>query len=224
VLSDTIGELLPLALAVALSPPPVIAVVVILGTSRARRTGPAFALGWVAGLVVVSLLVVTVLDTTADADDDDPGLGWLKVAIAILFLVLARKQWKKRPEAGEPVEMPKWMQTISAATPLRATLYGAALSGANPKNLALTLAAAASIAEAGLDPADQVIAVTVFIAIGSAAVGGPVLLHVVHAERAAHPLAAVKQFMTDNNAVIMMVILLLLGANLLGEGVAILQR
>ena len=39
-------------------------------------------------------------------------------------------------------------------------------------------------------------------------------------ERDAGPLAAVKQFMADNNAVIMMVVLLLLGAKLLGDGLA----
>jgi threonine/homoserine/homoserine lactone efflux protein len=49
---------------------------------------------------------------------------------------------------------------------------GAALSGANPKNLALTLAAAASIAEAGLDQADEAIAIVVFVALGSITVAG----------------------------------------------------
>ena len=38
--------------------------------------------------------------------------------------------------------------------------------------------------------------------------------------RAARPLAAVKQFMSDYNAVIMMTVLLLLGAKLLGDGIA----
>jgi hypothetical protein len=37
---------------------------------------------------------------------------------------------------------------------------------------------------------------------------------------AARPLAATKQFMSANNAVIMMVVLLLLGAKLLGDGLA----
>ena len=98
----------------------------------------------------------------------------------------------------------------------------AALSGANPKNLALTLAAVASIAEAGLDAGDTAIAVALFIALGSVTVAGSVLFYLVDADRAARPLAAVKQFMSDNNAVIMMVVLLLLGAKLLGDGLAVL--
>ena len=39
-------------------------------------------------------------------------------------------------------------------------------------------------------------------------------------QRAAAPLASIKQFMSDHNAVIMMVVLLVLGAKLLGGGIA----
>jgi threonine/homoserine/homoserine lactone efflux protein len=221
-LNDAIGDLLPSALAVALSPIPIVAVVLVLGTPRARSAGPAFALGWIAGLTAVSVVVVVVLGSGADPDGDDPGLDWLKIAIGILFLLMAAQQWRKRPKDGQEPEMPRWMTTIDTATPPRAALLGAALSGANPKNLALTLAAAASIAEAGLDGADTAIAVGVFVALGSATVAGSVLFYLVDADRAARPLAAIKRFMSENNAVIMMIVLLLLGAKLLGDGLAVL--
>ena len=48
------------------------------------------------------------------------------------------------------------------------------------------------------------------------------LVYLVDAKRAARPLNAIKRFMSDNNAVIMMVVLLLLGTKLLGDGLAIL--
>ncbi len=80
------------------------------------------------------------------------------------------------------------------------------------------LTAAASIAEAGLGAADTAIAVAVFTALGSITVAGSVLFDLLAGDRAGRPLAAVKQFMADNNAAIMMVVLLLLGAKLLGDG------
>jgi Sap, sulfolipid-1-addressing protein len=55
----------PSALAVALSPIPIVAVVLVLGASHARTSGPAFALGWIAGLTVVSSVVVLLLETAA---------------------------------------------------------------------------------------------------------------------------------------------------------------
>jgi threonine/homoserine/homoserine lactone efflux protein len=224
VVSEAIGDLLPSAVAVALSPIPIIAIVLVLGAPKARTAGPAFAFGWIAGLLAVSIIVVLVLGTGDDPDSDDPGVNWFKVAIGILFLVMAAKQWQKRPKPGEEPETPNWMATIDTATPPRAGLLGAALSSANPKNLALTLAAAASIAEAGLDRSDTAIAIAVFVALGSVTVAGSVLFYLVDADRAARPLAAVKQFMSDNNAVIMMIVLLLLGAKLLGDGLAELWR
>ena len=221
-LIDVIGDLLPSAIAVALSPIPIIAIVLVLGAPRARTAGPAFALGWIGGLLAVSVIVVLVLGAGSDPDSDDPGISWFKVAIGILFLVMAANQWKKRPKDGQEPETPKWMATIDTATPSKAVVLGAALSGANPKNLALTLAAAASIAEAGLDRADEAIAVAVFVALGSVTVAGAVLVYLVDAKRAARPLNAIKSFMSDNNAVIMMVVLLLLGTKLLGDGLAVL--
>jgi threonine/homoserine/homoserine lactone efflux protein len=216
VLGDAIGDLLPSAFAVALSPIPIVAVVLILGSPRARIAGPAFALGWIAGLSVVSVVVVTLLG--GGGDDEKTGVNWLKVAIGVLFLVMAARQWRKRPRGGAEAEPPRWMASVDSASPGRAAVLGAALSAANPKNLALTLAASASIAQAGLSDADTAIAVVAFVAIGSATVAGAVTLYLVAGERAERPLGAVRQFMAANNAVIMMVVLLLLGAKLLGDG------
>lgn len=218
-LSTAIGDLLPSAIGVALSPMPIIAVILILGTPAARRNGPAFAVGWVLGLIVVSVIVLAV---AGGADDPDGGtstaVDWGKVVIGLLFFVLAAGQWKKRPKAGEEPVMPAWMATMDTITPGKSFLMGAALSGANPKNLALTLAAAATIAQADLSSGDSAMAVAVFVVLGSVTVAGPVILYVFAAGKASGPLASIKEFMSDHNAVIMMVVLLVLGAKLFGAG------
>ena len=61
-------------------------------------------------------------------------------------------------------------------------------------------------------------AIAVFVVIGSLTVAGPVVFYLA-SERAAGPLDAMKQFMAEHNAVIMMVVLLVLGAKLLGQGI-----
>ena len=217
-LGDAIGDLLPSALAVALTPVPIVAIVLVLGASNARTAGPAFVLGWIAGLVFVCIFVVLLVGSEDDPDSDDPGLNWLKIAIGVLFVLMAARQWTKRPAHDEELATPGWMTSIEGATPRKALLLGATFAGANPKNLALTVAAFASTVEAGLDQADTAIAVVVFIALASVTVAGPLLFYLIDADRAARPLDAVKQFMSDNDAVIKMVILLLLGAVILGDG------
>ncbi|HUK72944.1 MAG TPA: GAP family protein [Streptosporangiaceae bacterium] len=49
-MGQAIGGSLPLAIGIALSPIPIIAVVLMLTTPRARANGPAFVLGWLLGL------------------------------------------------------------------------------------------------------------------------------------------------------------------------------
>ena len=220
-LTQAIGDFLPAAVAVALSPIPIVAIVLVLGTPRARSSGSAFAVGWVTGLVAVSVIVVVVL---GGADDPDSGSAtaadWLKIGIGVLFLLMAAKQWRTRPKAGAEPATPSWMASLDSLTPFKALGLGAALSGANPKNLALTLTAAASIAQAGLDATDTAIAIAVFVAIGSVTVVGAVLAYLVAHDRVAGPLATIGGFMLANSNVIMMVLLLVLGAKLIGDGVA----
>ena len=73
---------------------------------------------------------------------------------------------------------------------------------------------------ARLDGADAVIAVLTFVAIGSVTVVGAVVVYLLSPAKAARPLATVRQFMAQNNATIMMVILVILGAKLIGDAVA----
>ena len=219
-MGQAIGDLLPSAVGVAVSPVPVIAVILMLGTPRARSNGPAFAAGWVLGLVVVNVIVLAV---AGGSDDPESGasdtVNVVKLVLGLLFLVMAFKQWRSRPAAGETAPMPKWMSAIDEFAAGKSFGLGALLSGLNPKNLALTVAAAASIAQAGLDGGESAVAVAVFVAIGSLTVAGPVLLYIFAGEAAEKPLASIKEFMTEHNAVIMMVLLLVLGAKLLGNGI-----
>ena len=219
-MGQAIGDLLPLAIGVALSPVPIIAVILMLGTPKARSNGPAFALGWVIGLIVVSVVVILL---ASDADDADSGsstaVNWIKLLIGVLFLLMAIKQWQGRPKKGEEAEMPKWMGAIDGFTAPKSFGLGVLLSGVNPKNLALTFAAAASIAQASLSGGESAVAVAVFVIIGSLTVAGPVLYYLL-APSSAGLLGEIKQFMSAHNAVIMFVLLLVLGGKLLGNGIA----
>ena len=57
---NAIVNILPLALGVAISPIPIIAVILMLLSPKARINGLAFLLGWVVGLAVVGIVVTVV--------------------------------------------------------------------------------------------------------------------------------------------------------------------
>jgi threonine/homoserine/homoserine lactone efflux protein len=217
-LTEAIGNVLPAAAAVALSPIPIVAIVLVLGSPRARTTGPAFTLGWVVGLGAVSIAVTLLASGASEQGSATAdGVRWGLAAIGVLFLLMALRQWRKRPEPGEQAEMPRWMASVSSVTWPRALGLGLLLSAANPKNLALTVAASASIAQAGLEVGERLLADAVFVAIGSITVVGAVLFALVAPRRSVSPLERVRGFMAEHNTAIMIVLLLVLGVKFLGD-------
>ncbi len=221
-MGQAIGDVLPLAIGVALSPVPIIAIVLMLGTPRARSNGPAFALGWIAGLAVVGGVVLALASDNAQADDGSPEtwVSVLKLLFGLLFLLLAARTWRGRPREGEEAAMPKWMQAIDAFTAGKSLGAGFLLSGINPKNLALTIAAAAAIAQTGISGGESAVALAVFILVGSLTILAPVAVYFLLGARAPAILNEMKTWMAAHNAAIMTVLLLVLGAKLIGDAIA----
>lgn len=57
-MSQALGDVLPLAVAVAVFPVPIIAVVLLVGSDRGRAKGLAFVLAWCVGLTAVGAIVL----------------------------------------------------------------------------------------------------------------------------------------------------------------------
>ena len=142
-MGQAIGGSLALAVGIALSPIPIIAVVLMLTSRKARVNGPAFVLGWLIGLGIVGAIVLAVAGPAGASKSGSPAtwVSWVKIVLGVLLLLVAARQFRSRPRGGEEPHMPKWMTTIDKTTPLGAFGLAAALSGANPKNLLLAVAA-----------------------------------------------------------------------------------
>jgi hypothetical protein len=123
--------------------------------------------------------------------------------------------------AGETAAVPGWMSSIDDFTAAKAFGVGVLLSGVNPKNLGLTIAAAATIGGSGLSSGDEIIVMVVFVAIASLTVAAPVILNLVMGSKATQTLTEMKEWLTDNNATVMAVLFVVLGAKVLGAGISI---
>jgi Sap, sulfolipid-1-addressing protein len=64
-------------------------------------------------------------------------VSWVKIALGVLLLLVAARQFRSRPHGDDQPQMPKWMATIDKTTPVVAVGLAAVLSGADPKNLLL---------------------------------------------------------------------------------------
>jgi threonine/homoserine/homoserine lactone efflux protein len=213
---------LPLAVAVAVFPVPIIAVVLLLASDRGRAKGLAFVLAWCFGLAAVGAIVL-LLAGGADASDEGEPATWVDVVLLILGLLLfamAVKQWRGRPNEGEETPTPGWMRTIDGFTTAKACGAGFALSAINPKNVLLAVAASAEIAEVGLPAGQQIAVLLVFVLIASVGVLTPFVLSLALGDRSREPLDRLRLWMARHNAVIMAVLFVLIGAKLIGDAIS----
>jgi threonine/homoserine/homoserine lactone efflux protein len=215
-----LGELLPLALGVAISPVPIIAVILMLLAPRAGSTSLGFLIGWLAGIVVTVVVFLLLAGLLSDGTEDGPStaVSWIKLVLGLLFLVLAVGQWRGRPKPGMDPELPGWMKAIDSFTPGKAVGLGFLLSGVNPKNLAMAIAAGAAIGGAGLSGGQQVAAVIVYVVIAASTVAVPVVAYAVAADRVRGRLDELKSWLEANSATVMAVLLLVIGFVVFGNG------
>jgi len=217
-----IGEILPLALVVTISPLNIIPAILLLFTTRPLASATNFLVGFVLGVGAVLGLFVAV----AGAADLSSGSGhtrWgaiLKLALGAYLVVAAVQKFRSRPRAGESGAMPTWMDGIAGYTPAHAFGAGAVLGAVNPKNVVVALAAAATIATADLQTSQIAIVVIIYVVIAIAGVAAPIVVTLFLGDRSAEVLEGWNAWLRQNNAAVMSVLFVVFGVVLIGRGIA----
>lgn len=219
-MGGAIGDILPLAIGVAISPVPIIAVILMLFSRRAGVNSASFLVGWIITLAIVGTIVLLIADPQESSSDGPSTAGSIiRLVLGVVLLLLAVRQWRGRPKVGETPKLPKWMNAIDSFTPAKSFGIAALLAGVNPKNLGLTLGAAMAIAQVDLSGIKSTIAMVTFVVIASISVALPVILNAVMGEKATTTLDSWKQWLIQHNAAVMFVLLLVIGFVLVGQGI-----
>jgi hypothetical protein len=216
-----ISEVLTWAIGVAISPIPIIAVILMLFSARARVNGTAFLAGWVLSLAALSTVVYVLahdgnVATSTTASDS---VSWGKIVLGAALLMLARRNWRKRPAPGVEPEMPKWMGTVDRMAPAKAFGLAVVLAVVNPKNLLLTLGSATGLAQIpGLTTSEAIVSTAVFVVIASLSIAVPVAYAVFGGAKATTTLESAKTWLTAHSAAVMAVLFLVFGVDLIAKG------
>jgi hypothetical protein len=220
-----IGDVLGLAVGVAVSPVPIVVMILLLTTPLGRANGTLFAIGWLAGLAILGAVILLVANPADASAAGKPAawVGWLKLFLGVIILAGAVRHWRRRPTEGAEPQMPKWMAGLDRLRPGPALGLGTVAAAVNPKNAALTISAAASVAAAGLAGGQQAITLAVFVLLGSAGILAPLAVYLTTGERALKTLDAWKTWASDHNEAIMAVLSLVFGVKLIGDGIGVLS-
>jgi len=219
-MTQGIAQVLTYAVGVAISPVPIIAIVLMLFTARARENASAFAVGWALALAAVSGAAYAVADAGDAATETtaSDSVSWAQIAFGVIFLLLAARAWRNRPEPGVEAELPAWMAGIEGFTAVKAFGLAVLLVAVNPKNLLLSLGVGSSLAQLGISTSQAVASLLVFVVLASATIAGPVVYYLVRGTRAEQQLDTVKGWLVLHNGAVMTVMFVVLGVDLISKG------
>ncbi|MFI7093732.1 GAP family protein [Streptomyces lydicus] len=213
-MGSVLGELVPPALGIAVSPFPVVPAILLLFTVRPRATSGAFLAGWTSGIALAAG-VFTTLATVVELNEETPTwVSWVKIVLGAALVAAGARQWFTRHRGTAP----RWMRSVQQSTPASALRLGLLLSAANPKVLLLALAGGVGVGAAELPLPGAVGAVLVFTAIAACTVALPLVLHAALGDRILVPLRRAKDWLETHNAAVMAVVITVIGVLLLGEG------
>ena len=219
-MGSIVGEILPLAVGIAISPVPIIAAILMLLSPKAKGTSVGFLVGWLVG-IITAIVIFTLLSSVLSQADDGPSTvaGVIKIVLGALLLLMAVKQWRSRPAKGETATLPKWMTAIDSMTPAKGLVLGFLLSAVNPKNLLMAASAGLVIGGAAVSLGETIAVIAIFTVIAGSTVLVPVIAYLAASAKMAAPLGRLREWLVDNNATIMAVLLLIIGVAVIGKGI-----
>ena len=216
---QVVGEVLPFAVIVMVSPINIVAAILLLFSERPLLNASCYLGGFVAGLAAV----VGGLTAVAGAVHLDPGSNQSRGASALLLalgaglIVVAVRKFRGRPGPDDPPSLPGWMDGIAGFGSGRSLAVGAGIGAGNPKNIVVALGTAVAVSSAGLPVGQQVTVLAIYLVLASLGVAAPILAMLVLGDRAGTVLDGWKTWLTRNNTAMMAVIYLFFGVYLIGK-------
>jgi hypothetical protein len=215
-MGQTLVQLVPLALAAALSSVPIFATIVILLSASRTRSGLAFLAGTVLGtFATVSLATVAGQALPGRPREHEVLVGRLEVVIGLAMVVLGVVALVRRDRARRGT--PGWLGGLGTLGTLPVLGTGLALN-LRPKALLLATAAGLAVSDARLRFEENLLLVAVYTAIASCTVVVPVVATILFPERMEPRLVAARSWIAAHATAVSATISIMIGAFVAGVG------
>lgn len=207
----TFAVLLPLALGLALSPVPVIEMILVLLSKRRVANSVAFVIA-LAMLSAIGLAFGAAGSQAAsdDADGTSPAMAVVLALLGVALLGIGAANYRNRRDASEPPILSK----VSDMGPGAVAFLALGATLLNPKNLPLLLAAGSALA----DTSTPVLAGGLFLIVCTSPYWAAAIYTAVGGPAAQQRLDALREWLVQRNRLIMGVLCIALGIVLLGKG------
>lgn len=220
-MGNAIGEILPLAVALACGPLPIIAIVLILVSRDAGKKGVAFVLGRLVGLsllVAAALVIFSMIGDPALGHRAHPlpAVAIARIVIGLVFMGLAVRLWRRRDAPPEPSALSRRVGQLSVKGSIG---MGLLVSAVDPTSIVLGLVVGVDIAAARLPISAAVIVAAAFIVLSTLTITIPLIGYFASGQAGRSRLVGVKEWLLSNEKAVMMVTFMIIGALLIGRGI-----
>ncbi|SOC86919.1 Sap, sulfolipid-1-addressing protein [Curtobacterium sp. 314Chir4.1] len=214
-----IGQLLPIAAALALSSVPIVCVLTLL-LQNPRRSAPVlFAIGYTCGMAALMLCASALPLSTGYRSPPSGGrIGWIEIAVGVACLALAAiAVWRGGDSGRLGTSVHRFSGWLTRVGPVTGLLVGI-LVNIRPKSMLLIGAAGLIIASADVQFGQSTMLALGVVVIGASTVSGPVAVAFVGRDHASAWLEAASRWIMNNGHTVTVVVLVLIGVMVLGAG------
>jgi threonine/homoserine/homoserine lactone efflux protein len=224
-MTELILSFIPLAIAAALQPPQVIALVVLLQTKRGVVNGLTYIVGMIAFRLLIGGIFWVLISNVEETVESSGGnfsllVGTVLLVLGILMLVNAlRRAFSKHIEDEAAAS---WLDKLQDVTPVRAFLLGVAFLALDPKDWLVDISAINLIADADMSGLNSLWAYLAYILMAQSLLLIPLILSFFLPQRTQSGLTRFTVWMKRNDRTIEIVFALIFGLLFLQIGLDLL--
>ena len=224
-MADLILSLLPLAVAAALQPPQVVALVVLLQTRKGTLNGLAYIVGMIAFRLLLGgifWMLISNIEETVETKGGNFSLlvGTVILVLGILMLVHALRRGFSAH--GEDEAAASWLDKLQDVPPLRAALAGVAFLALDPKDWLVDISVINLIADADMSGLNSLLAFLAYILMAQSLLLIPLILSLFLPQKTQSGLTRLTAWMKRQERVIEIVFALIFGLLFLYTGLDLL--
>ncbi|GAA3611407.1 GAP family protein [Microlunatus ginsengisoli] len=214
-----VGQLLPVALAAALSSVPITIMLLILLSPRRRSAALPFMIGCVLGMliVVVAATIASQALPPARAHRADRTLAVIEVTVGLALIVFGVRSWRRHLHATEEPRLPSWAAAVDHLGPIKA--FGVGLIMAfRPKNLLLAAVIGLQLHVSSLKATASLALGICYVVLATSTVTIPILATLLAPARMEPRLGTASKMLATDGPIVSAVVLIVLGLVVVGAG------
>lgn len=217
-MDSAVSAILSPAVGILISPFPIVGLILILLSNKARINSIFYTLGWIIGNIVIFLIGLFVMGSAVNTSGDQSMLVKIVlIVLGVLLILLGAHDFTKRPKKGEKADTPKWFAKMSNIKPGGAMIFAFLLSAVNPKNMLLSLTAGVSVGTLNLVGGQETMAIILFGIIACCSIYIPTIAFLIAGDRLDNVLDSTRKWLIQNNSLIMALLFLFIGLSVISK-------